>query len=34
MLYQPVLTPTPGGNLPAAPVMPIAFGPAGEVRHG
>lgn len=33
-MYQPALTPTPGGNLPAIFVMPIALGSAGEVRHG
>lgn len=33
-MYQPVLNPTQGGTLPASPVMLIAFGSAGEVRHG
>lgn len=33
-MYHLVLSSPIGGNLPATPIMPIAFGSAGEVRHG
>lgn len=33
-MYHLVLSSTPGGTLPAISFMPIAFGSAGEVRHG
>ncbi len=33
-MYHLVLSSPIGGTLPAAPVMPIAFGSAGEVHHG
>ena len=33
-MYHLVLSSPIGGTLPATPVMSIAFGSAGEVRHG
>jgi hypothetical protein len=33
-MYHLVLSSLIGGTLPATSFMPIAFGSAGEVRHG